>query len=155
MSGYQFISIADIEAALNATFDAAKQTYKVFGLDVGLASITAHVAFANRYISNILGSGISTTDSIYQSAELAALDLACIRILVTCSGGSLIGAFDYFIGDMRIARAGAFATALKASLDGYADDLARQMVNLTPVAKLVSPSAEGEVPTYKGGLMGP
>lgn len=150
-----YITVDDVQSQLNATFDASSLEYTVFGLPVSQASFQAHVDFANAYILNIIGSGVSSTASLYKTAILAALDLACIRILVVSMGGSLVGAFDYFIGDMRVARAGVYATAIKEAIDKFAADLSRQLVNLTPVAMPITVALQSEVPTYRGGLASP
>ena len=146
--------IADVQAALNATYDGIS-TYSVYGLNVTAASFQAHVNYANAYVAAILGTTLSATDPKYPIAYNVALDIACIRILVVSMGGSLIGAFDYFLGDLRVARAGPYKEAITATLQGFKDDLSRQLVNLTPVAVTFDNQAAGEVPTYRGGLAAP
>jgi hypothetical protein len=150
-----FISANDIQAQLNAAYDSSSLIYTVFGLPVSQASFQAHVNFANTYILNIIGPGGDPTSSRYQTAVLTAMDIACIRILVVSLGGSLVGAFDYFIGDMRVARAGPYATAIKEALQGFHDDLLRVLMNLSTSVVTVEASAKDDVPTYKGGLMNP
>jgi hypothetical protein len=49
---------------------------------------------------------------------MAALDLACMRVLVVSSGGAMIGAFDYFLGDLRVSRAGPYAEAIERTIKG-------------------------------------
>jgi hypothetical protein len=150
-----FISVNDIQSQLNAAYDSSSLVYTVFGLPVSQASFQAHVNFANTYILNIIGPGVDPTSSRYQTAVLAAMDIACIRILVASLGGSLVGAFDYFIGDMRVARAGPYATAIKEALQGFHDDLLRVLMNLSTSVIAAEGSAKDDVPTYKGGLMNP
>jgi hypothetical protein len=77
-----FIMVSDVQASLNATYDQAGQVYGVYGLNVAAASFQAHVNFANHYASSILGTEITQTDPLYQTAWNVALDIACIRVLV-------------------------------------------------------------------------
>jgi hypothetical protein len=86
---------------------------------------------------------------------MAALDLACMRILVVSSGGALVGVFDYFLGDLRVARAGPYAEAIQRTIDGLKEDFARQIVNLSTAVKVKTAQAAEDVPTYKGGLVTP
>jgi hypothetical protein len=145
-----YIAAADVQSQLNASYSSAGTAYTVYGLPVSQASFQAHVDFANSYIADIAGSVASAT-----ALKLAALDIACIRILVICMGGSLVGAFDYFLGDLRVARAGPYKEAITATLQGLKEDLSRQLVNLTPVAVAFDPAAAGDVQSYQGGLMTP
>jgi hypothetical protein len=155
MSQTTFITVSDVQAALNATYDQASQVYGVYGLNIAASSFQAHVTFANNYVGSIVGSTIAQTDPMYQIACFVALDIACIRILVVSMGGSLVGAFDYFLGDLRVARAGPYKEAITATLQGFKDDLSRQLVNLTPVVVTFDVQAKGDVPTYRGGLASP
>ena len=155
MSQVAYVSVSDVQAALNATYDQNGQVYGVYGLNVAASSFQAHVAFANNYVNSILGSSLAETDPMYQTAWFVALDVACIRILVVSMGGSLVGVFDYFLGDLRVARAGPYKEAVTATLQGFKDDLSRQLVNLTPVAVIFEVAAKGDVPTYRGGLASP
>jgi hypothetical protein len=86
---------------------------------------------------------------------MATLDLACIRVLVVSMGGSLVGVFDYFLGDLRVARAGPYKEAITATLQGFKDDLSRQLVNLSTAVKVQDAQASEDVPTYRGGLISP
>lgn len=148
-----YIQVSDVQAQLNAT--SAGTAYTVYGLSILVSAIQAHVDYANSYINSILGRDLATSDPSYPIAKLAALDLACIRVLVVSMGGSLVGAFDYFLGDLRVARAGPYKEAIAATLQGFKDDLSRQLVNLTPVAVTFDVRSKGEVPTYRGGLASP
>jgi hypothetical protein len=149
------ITAADAQAFLGATYDATNKVYSVYGLNIADTTFQAHVMFANNYILSILGSSIGSTDPKYQTAYLAALEVAVIRILVVSMGGSLVGAFDYFLGDLRVARAGPYKEAITATLQGIREDLNRQLVNLTPVAVSFDVASKGEVPTYRGALTSP
>jgi hypothetical protein len=149
-----YIQVGDVQAQLNATFDGVS-TYTVYGLTIAQATMQAHVNYANTYINSIVGRDLSQTDPMYATAQIAALDLACIRVLVVSMGGSLVGAFDYFLGDLRVARSGPYKEAMTATLQGFKDDLSRQLVNLTPIAVAFDVAAKGEAPTYRGGLASP
>jgi hypothetical protein len=78
-----------------------------------------------------------------------------MRILVVSSGGAMIGAFDYFLGDLRVARAGPYAEAIERTIKGFQEDFVRQMVNLTTPVKAAEAAAAEEVPKYRGGLISP
>lgn len=145
-----YLTVDDVVAQLNATGPDANNNYTVYGLTIQQSSIQAHVDFANDYVTDIAQSGASATN-----LKLAALDLACIRTLVIVTGGSLIGAFDYFLGDLRVARAGPFKEAIAVALQGFKDDLTRQMTNLTPIAVTFTPDLAGEVDTSEGPLLSP
>jgi hypothetical protein len=82
MSQSTFITVSDVQAALNATYDQASQVYAVHSLNVAAASFQAHVNFANNYASSILGTEVTQTDPLCQIAWNVALDIACIRVLV-------------------------------------------------------------------------
>jgi hypothetical protein len=150
------IAASDVQVALNATYDSVNHVYNVYGLKIADTTLAAYVTFANNYILSILGvPSLATTDPNYPVAYNCALDIACIRVLVVSMGGSLVGAFDYFLGDLRVARAGPYKEAITATLQGFKDDLSRQLVNLTPVAVTFDVQAKGEVPTYRGDLASP
>lgn len=150
-----YIENADVAAQLNATYDAVNKVYSVYGLNIAESSLSAHVAFANNYINALLGTDLSASDPKYQGAWMAALDLACMRILVVSSGGALVGVFDYFLGDLRVARSGPYAEAIQRTIDGLKEDFARQIVNLSTPVKVQDAQAAEDVPTYRGGLITP
>jgi hypothetical protein len=158
-----FVAVSDVVGQLNASGPDSNSNYTVYGLTLSNASLQAHVNYANTYVNALLGAayssagtaGILTTDPRYASARIAAIDLACIRCLVVSMGGSLIGAYDYFLGDLRVSRAGPYATAIKMTIEGLKEDLIRQIVNLATVIKTADGQAAGEVPTYRGGLISP
>jgi hypothetical protein len=151
----QYVSASDVQAALNMTYDSVNKVYTVYGLTIAEASVNAHVDFANTYINALLGRDLTTDDPKYPVARMAALDLACMRILVVSSGGAMIGAFDYFLGDLRVARAGPYAEAIERTIKGFQEDFVRQLVNLTTPVKAAEAAAAEEVPTYRGGLINP
>jgi hypothetical protein len=150
-----YVSVSDVQAQLNMTYDAGNHIYTVYGLTITEASVNAHVDFANTYVNALLGRDLAVDDPKYNVAKLAALDLACMRILIVSSGGAMIGAFDYFLGDLRVARAGPYAEAIERTIRGLTEDLVRQIVNLTLPVKAAEASAAEEVPTYRGDLMNP
>jgi len=150
-----YVSVSDVQAQLNMTYDAGNHIYTVYGLTITEASVNAHVDFANTYVNALLGRDLAVDDPKYNIAKLAALDLACMRVLIVSSGGAMIGAFDYFLGDLRVARAGPYAEAIERTIKGLTEDLMRQIVNLTLPVKAAEASAAEEVPTYRGDLMNP
>ncbi|MEM1551326.1 MAG: hypothetical protein QXH03_01485 [Candidatus Bathyarchaeia archaeon] len=151
----QYVTASDVQNALNASYDSANHVYTVYGLTIAEASLQAHVDFANTYINALLGRDLTTEDPLYNVAKMAALDLACIRILVVSSGGAMIGAFDYFLGDLRVARAGPYAEAIERTIKGFTEDFHRQMTNLVKSAVAAEAAAKEEVPKYRGGLVSP
>jgi len=151
----QYATLTDIQNALNATYDSTNHTYTVYGLTIAEASFQAHLDFANTYINALLGRDLTTDDPKYPIAKMAVIDLACMRILVVSSGGAMIGAFDYFLGDLRVARAGPYAEAIERTIKGFQEDFVRQLVNLTTPVKGAEAAAAGEVPKYRGGLINP
>jgi hypothetical protein len=151
----QYVTASDVQAALNMTYDSVNKVYTVYGLTIAEASVQAHVDFANTYINALLGRDLTADDPKYPVARMAALDLACMRILVVSSGGAMIGAFDYFLGDLRVSRAGPYAEAIERTIKGFQEDFVRQLVNLTTPVKAAEATAAEEVPKYRGGLISP
>jgi uncharacterized protein YhjY with autotransporter beta-barrel domain len=150
-----YITATDVQAQLNASGPDANNNYTVYGLTIAAATFQAHTDFANTWINALLGADLDPTDSRYSVAKLAALDLAAMRVLVVSSGGAMAGAYDYFLGDLRVARAGPYAAAIQRTIDGLKEDLVRQLVNVAPAVKGAEANAAGEVPTYRGGLINP
>jgi hypothetical protein len=151
----QYVTVQDVAAALNMTYDSVNKVYTVYGLTIAEASVQAHVDFANTYINALLGRDLTIDDPKYPVAKMAALDLACMRVLVVSSGGAMIGAFDYFLGDLRVSRAGPYAEAIERTIKGFQEDFVRQLVNLTTPVKAAEAAAAEEVPKYRGGLISP
>jgi hypothetical protein len=150
------IAASDVQGALNATYDAINHVYTVYGLQISDTTVAAHAAFANNFMLSLLGvTSLSTTDARYPYAYMAALDIACIRVLVVASGGSLTGAYDYFLGDLRVTRAGPYGAALLRTITGFQADLTKQMVNFSTPIKTADASAAQQVPTYRGDVIGP
>jgi len=149
------VSYTDIQSQLNASYDPASLTYTVFGLPVSQASFLAHVDFANLYVNSIVGQDLQTTDPRYNWAKMAALNLASLRILVAASGGMLLGAFDYRLGDLFITNATIGRVAFQNAAQGFKDDLVRMLMNFATPVIAAEASAKDEVPTYRGGLVNP
>jgi hypothetical protein len=151
----QYVTVADVQNALNANLDAASQTYTVFGLPVLQASFQAHVDYANLYVNAIVGADLTINDQRYNWAKMAAINLASLRILVAASGGMLLGAFDYRLGDLYITKASIGRLAFEGAVTGFRNDLLRVLMNFATPVKAAEASAKEEVPTYKGGLISP
>jgi hypothetical protein len=150
-----YVTVGAVESHLNMTYDSTKGNYSVYGLTLSETALQAHVDYANTYITALNGSLLDQTDQRYPHAKIAALDLACLRALVISSGGSLVGAYDYFLGDLRVARTAPYAAALARTIQGLSDDLQKQLVNLTLPVIAAEASMKDDVPTYQGGLMNP
>jgi hypothetical protein len=151
----QYVTISDIQSHLNASFDASGLSYTVFGLPVAQASFQAHVDYANLYANSIVGQDLLVTDPQYNWAKMAAINLASLRILVAASGGMLLGAFDYRLGDLYITKASIGRLAFEGAVQGFQNDLLRVLVNFALPVKAAEASAKDEVPTYRGGLINP
>lgn len=150
----QFTTLDEVVSHLNITGPDSNDNFTVFGLTISAESVQAHVDHANKYLYSLVP-GLTPQDSCYVNAQLAALDIACLGVLVTSVGGSLVGAYDYFLGDMRVARAGPYASAIKAAIEGYRSSAAANLANVTAVVSAAEASAVGNVPRYRGGLVSP
>jgi hypothetical protein len=151
----QYVSYTDIQSHLNASYDSASLAYTVFGLPVAQVSFQAHVDFANLYVNSIVGQDLLVTDPRYNWAKMSAINLACLRILVAASGGMLLGAFDYRLGDLFITKATIGRVAFQNAAQGFKDDLVRMLMNFATPVIAAEASAKDEVPTYRGGLVNP
>lgn len=151
----QYVTISDVAAALNASYDSANNVYMVYGLQVSLASFQAHVDYANIYANAIVGVDLDESDPRYNWAKLVALNLACLRILVAASGGMLMGAFDYRIGDIDVSRATIGRLAYERAVEEYRENLLKALMNFARPAAAAEASAKDEVPTYRGGIINP
>ena len=140
MSVPEFTSISEAVSHLNATGPDSKSNYTIYGLTISAASFQAQIDHANKYLYSIVPSLSDLTDPRYVCAQLAALDLACLGVLVTVVGGSLIGAYDYALGDMHVQRAGPYATAIKIAIEGYRQSMIGNLVNVSSVVKLAHSS---------------
>ena len=150
-----YVMATDIQSHLNASYDSGSLTYTVFGLSVSQASFQAHVDYANLYVNSIVGVDLAVSNPRYGWAKVAAINLACLRILVAASGGMLLGAFDYRLGDLYITKASIGRLAFDGAVQGVKDDLLRALMNFSTPVKAAEATAKDEVPTYRGGLINP
>jgi hypothetical protein len=148
-----FVSISDVANHLNASGLDASGNYNVFGLPVSQASFQAHVDYANLYVNSIVGQSITETDERFNWATMISLNLACLRVLVAASGGLLLGAFDYRLGDLFITKSSSGRLAFETAVQTLRDDLLRVMVNLTSPAE--SFDSTRHIPHYKGPSLEP
>jgi hypothetical protein len=153
MSVPDFTSISELVSHLNATGPDSSNNYTVYGLKISSASVQAQVDHANKYLYSLVPSLSDPTDPRYVCAQLAALDLAALGVLVTVVGGSLIGVYDYNLGDMHVQRAGPYATAIKIAIDGYQKSFIDNIANVSTVVKLVYSSRR--IPRYSGPELDP
>lgn len=149
------ISYLDIQNELNASFDSSSLTFTVFGLSLPQATFNAHVDYANLYVNAIVGQNLANTDPRYNWAKIAAIDLASLRILVAASGGMLLGAFDYRLGDLFITKANIGKFAFQNAVEGFKEGLVRALLNFSTAVMTANVQAAGEVPTYRGSLISP
>ncbi len=134
MSYPEFTTVSEVASHLNASTTDNGANYTIYGLTLPQATIQSHVDHANKYLYSLV-QNLDSSDIKYVSAQLAALDIACLQVLVTVVGGSLVGAYDYFLGDLRVSRAGPYAFAIKAAIDAYHQDAKANLQNVTsPVA---------------------
>jgi hypothetical protein len=150
-----YITVSDIQSQLNASYDAGSSVYTVFGLRVTQASFQAQVDFANLYANSIAGSDLLETDQRYSWAKMASTNLACLRVLVAASGGMLLGAFDYRLGDLYITKASIGRLAFESAVQGFRNDLLRTLINFATPVMAAEASAKSDVPTYRGSLINP
>jgi hypothetical protein len=150
-----YVTIADVQAHLNAQGPDTNGNYTVYALAISANAFQSHVDHANTYINAIVGVDLDPSDPRYNVAELAALDLACLRVLVVSVGGSMVGAFDYFLGDLRVSRSGPYTFAIKQAIQGFSMDLQKQIVNLAPAATSAEADLAERVPRYRGELIKP
>jgi hypothetical protein len=149
-----FTNLSEVINHLNCVGPDPTGNYTIYGLPIGQASLQVQVDHANKYLSSLVptlleGSG----DARLPSAELAALDIACLGILVTVVGGSLGGATDYSLSDLHVNRAGSYAFAIKTAIDGYQRSAAANLANLSTVALAVN--CTRYVPRYQGPSLEP
>lgn len=146
-----FTSLSEAIAYLNASGPDGNGNYTVFGLTISTNCIQSHVDHANKYIYSLVPSlQEGSTDPRLPSAELAANDLACMRVLVASVGGALVGAYDYSLADLHVSRSGPYASAIKAAIAGYHDSVIAELQNVTTVGKAVQAAMAYRVPKYHG-----
>lgn len=148
MSIPAFTSLSEVVSHLNAAGPDSKSNYTVYGLTISATSLQSHVDHANKYLYSLVPGLVDPTDSRYVSAQLAALDIACMGVLVTVVGGSLVGAYDYALADMHVSRANPFAAAIKVAIDAYRQSTIGNLLNVSTVVK--SANSSRHIPHYSG-----
>ena len=149
-----YTSFSEVMSHLNVQGPDSTGNYTVYGLPVSQQGIQAQVDHANLYISSLVSS-LTSTDPRYPFAQLAALDLACMGVLVAASGGMLLGAADYKLGDLFVTKGTVGKFALQSAVQSYQDSFSRNVMNLSTVALGAEARLGREVPHYKGGLINP
>ncbi len=151
-----YARLSDVISHLNlVAVGSGGTSFTVYGLPVATSSVQAHVDHANKRINALLGQDLDPSDYRYASAELAALDLACLGVLVVSVGGSLVGAFDFTLADLHVGRAGPYAYAIKAAIDAYREDAIANIQNILTVASGARAEAAERVPRYNGSSLNP
>jgi hypothetical protein len=134
MSSYpSFTLLSEVITHLNAAGPDSNSNYTVYGLTVSSNSVQDYVDHANTYIGSLVPS-VTSTDPRYPFAQLAALDLACMSVLVAASGGMLLGAADYKLGDLFVTKGTIGKFAFQSAVQSFQDSFTRNIVNLSTVA---------------------
>ena len=134
MSTYPaFASLEEVIGFLNATGPDNNSNYLVYGLPVSSNSVQAYVDHANTYIGSLVPS-LTSTDPRYSFAQLTALDLACMSVLVAASGGMLLGAADYKLGDLFVTKGTIGKFSFQSAVQSFQDSFTRNVMNLSTVA---------------------
>ena len=149
MSYLTFTSLAEVITHLNATGPDSNSNYQVYGLSVSSNSVQAYVDHANTYIGSLVSS-VTSTDPRYPFAQLAALDLACMSVLVAASGGMLLGAADYKLGDLFVTKCTVGKFSFQSSVQSFQDSFTRNIVNLSTVAISAEARLGHDVPRCRG-----
>ncbi|XES77281.1 MAG: hypothetical protein ACBZ72_14115 [Candidatus Bathyarchaeia archaeon] len=153
MSTQNFITANEVANQLNAAGVDSSGNYTVFGLAVSQTCFQAHVDYANLYVNSLVGQSRTETDEQFNWAKMSALNLACLRVLVAASGGLLLGAFDYRLGDLFITKGSASRLAFEIAVQGFRNELVRVMVNFTVPAQSVNSTRH--IPHYRGPELNP
>ena len=142
-----FTTLSEVVGHLNASGPDGNGNYTVFGLTVSAGCFQSQIDHANKYVASIVPSlQEGSIDPRLPAAELAATDLACMGVLVASVGGALVGAYDYFLGDMRVARSAPYASAIKAAIEGYRQSAISNLQNVTTVVQSSVASLAYRVP---------
>jgi hypothetical protein len=144
-----FTSLEEVISFLNATGPDGNSNYLVYGLSVSSDSVQAFVDNANTYIDSLVPS-VMSTDPRYPFAQLAALDLACMAVLVAASGGMLLGAADYKLGDLFVTKGTIGKFSFQSAVQSFQDSFKRNIMNLSTVAIGASARLGHEVPISRG-----
>ena len=126
-----FISVENVTDELNATgtYDEASDTYVVFGIQVAAVTVSAIVADVNGYLSDF--SNVDSTSKQYSSGSRAALALACMRVLVAASGGTVKDADNYQVGDLSVAKSTVTVSAYVGAINAFHDAFRRENANFS------------------------
>ncbi len=151
MSTYpNFTSLSEVTGHLNATGPDGNGNYTVFGLIISTSCLQSQIDHTNKYIASLVPTlSPGCLDPREPAAELAATDLACMGTLVASVGGALVGAYDYFLGDMRVARSGPYASAIKAAINGFHSSAKGNLTNVASVAVGVKADLSFRVPHFR------
>jgi len=124
-----FVTVENVTDELNATgtFDEASDTYVIFGIQVAAVTISAIVADVNGYVSDF--SNVNSTSKQYSSGARAALALACMRVLVAASGGTVTDADNYQVGDLSVAKSEVTVSAYVGAVNAFRDAFRREIAN--------------------------
>ncbi len=142
-------SLEEVIGFLNATGPDSNSNYLVYGLSVSSNSVQAFVDHANTYIGSLVPT-VTSTDPRYSFAQLAALDLACMSVLVAASGGMLLGAADYKLGDLFVTKGTIGKFSFQSAVQSFQDSFTRNMVNLSTVAIGAEAKLGHDIPRCKG-----
>ncbi len=148
-----YVTTSDIQGHLNSSDADASGNYTVFGLAVTQTSLKAHVDYTNLYVNSIVGQSLTEADERFNWAKMIAINLACLRVLVAASGGLLMGAFDYRLGDLFITKSSPGRLAFETAVQALRADLLRALMNFTSPAKGFDSTRF--VPHYRGPSLEP
>ena len=149
MSTYPaFTSLEEVIGFLNATGPDSNSNYTVYGLSVSGNSVQAYVDHANTYIGSFAPS-VTPMDPRYPFAQLAALDLACMSVLVAASGGMLLGAADYKLGDLFVTKGTIGKFSFQSAVQSFQDSFTRNIANLSTGAVSAKARLGNEVPHHR------
>jgi len=138
-------SVAEVVAHLNCSDLDTSGNYVVFGLPVSQTALQAHVVYANKYVFSYVPD-LVPSDPRWVNAELAALNIACLRTLVAASGGMLLGAFDYRLGDLFITKGSVAKAAFEDAVKVFKVEAVTILMNFATVAKSVNSARQ--IPSY-------
>ena len=145
-----FTSLSEVVGHLNASGPDGNGNYTIFGLAVAAGCFQSQIDHANKCVASLVPSlQEGSVDPRLPSAELAATDLACLGVLVASVGGALVGAYDYFLGDMRVAGSAPYASAIKAAIEGYRQSAMSNLANVTTVAVGAKAELSHKVPHFR------
>jgi len=126
-----FVSVENVTDELNATgtYDEASDSYVVFGIQVAAVTVSVIVASVNGYVSDF--SNVDPTSKQYNSGARAALALACMRVLIAASGGTITDANNYTVGDLSVTKASVTTSAYTGATKAFHDAYEREISNFS------------------------